>query len=446
MIRASTWAPVERLRSSSLVTTLGALAVAVAAFSPLHPWLVLIVPGILLLVVVAIARPELALLVLVAMGPLELALPQSTNSQLSVTKLAGLLCFSTFALNTIFTRRRLTFDRHHGLVFALLGIALVSTLGATDAAAAKTTTLRYAAFVALFFVLSQLSGSLRLSEHVAWVLSLASAALAALGLANFFSGALQVGFANVNANDIGFALATTLPLTLWLVARTPAILRLFLLGVVGLDVLAILLTLSRGTLVGLAAAGLWMLLIDRRHIRALLATALVAGIAVGLTLHYQHNQIELGLKAKQKVAAENVQSRLAAWHAAADFATKNPLLGIGPGNFAGRYHDVAEQPAGQDVVRVVHNAYLDVAAELGPPAMVIFVLYVMTTLMRLGRLQKQRRGPPGFSSALLYAMIIASCSALTLSEQFFAPFWLIGGLTAGLWRTSMRDDAAAPGA
>jgi putative inorganic carbon (HCO3(-)) transporter len=447
VITVTTWAPIERLRPNASVLTVGALAGISAVLTPLYPWHVLVGAAAVVLVTVCVARPELALLLLVATGPLELALPVNPDAQLSTTKLAGLICFSSFALNAILVRRRLIFDRSHALVFLLLGIALLSTAGAADIAVAKSTSLRYASFVGLFFVLSQLGGSRLIPERIAWVLSLGSAATGALGLSRFFSGeTLQVSLPHGDPNDIGFALATTLPLTLWLLGRTTGLRRLFVLGLVGLIALSILLTLSRGALVGLGAAGLWMVLVDRRHIRALLATALAVAVAVGLALHFEGNRIQSGLQAKETVAAENIRSRLAAWHAAANFAATEPLLGVGPGNFATRYREIADEPVGQFVVKVVHNAYLDVAAELGVAAMVIFIGYLVLILSRLVALDRQSRGPPHFASALIFSLIIGAFSAITLSEQYFAPFWLIGGLTAAMWHEHAGGNGPVSGA
>jgi O-antigen ligase len=278
-------------------------------------------------------------------------------------------------------------------------------------------------------------------ELVSWVLSLSAAATGAFGLVRFFSGeSPQVELPHGIAVDIGFALATTLPLTLWLLGRNTGPRRILVLCLVGVITLSVLLTLSRGALVGLGAGAVWLVVVDRRHTKAVLATMVAAVIAVGLAVHFEGNRIDYGLRAKHKVAAQNIRSRLAAWHAAADFAVDRPLLGIGPGNFAARYRQVAEEPAGLFVVKVVHNAYLDVAAELGLVAMLIFLAYLGLTLRRLLVADRLKRGPPGFASALAISLVVGIFAAVTLSEQYFAPFWLIGGLAAALWHAPGADE------
>jgi hypothetical protein len=32
------------------------------------------------------------------------------------------------------------------------------------------------------------------------------------------------------------------------------------------------------------------------------------------------------------------------------------------------------------------------------------------------------------------ALVVGAVATLTLSEQYFAPFWLLGGLATALWR------------
>jgi hypothetical protein len=91
----------------------------------------------------------------------------------------------------------------------------------------------------------------------------------------------------------------------------------------------------------------------------------------------------------------------------------------------------------------VHDAYLDIAAELGPTAMVLFLVYLGLTFARLTEARRIGLGPPGFAAALRVSLVVASVSALTLSEQYFAPFWLIGGLAAAMWQEARLAERPA---
>jgi hypothetical protein len=406
------------------------LALAAAA----RPLLVLAVLVGAAVVAVCAARADFALLLLVATAPLEALFPGGSGGGLTVTKAAGALCFASFALSAVVARRRLWLGVPHALVFGILAIALLSTLTARSTTDALTTTTRYASFVALFFVVSQFVGDHVLQRRIAWVLSVSSAIAGAVASWNFLSGrTLSARLPNGDPNDVAFILATTLPLAFWLL-REQGRRRLAAAALVGVISVSILLTLSRGALIGLAAAVVWLALAERRLLRPLLAGAAVAAIVLGVVVHVKHNRIETGLQAKEKVASANVASRLEAWDAASRLAVDHPALGVGPGHFQYYFYSATDSPPGTERLRVVHDAYLDIAAELGPVAMLLFVAYLGLVFARLTGARRLELGPPGFAAALRVSLVIGCVSALTLSEQYFAPFWLIGGLAAALWQ------------
>lgn len=415
------------------------LALAVAE-SPVR---VLVVVAMLAAVVVLLLRVELAILLLVASAPLESAISLGSSSQLTLTKAAGALCFAAFALDALVTRRRLRLDAAHALVLGLLAISLLSTLQAEDTSSAITTSTRYASFVALFFVVSQFVGAHRLHRHIAWTLSIASAVTGALAASNFLSGkTLQARLTHGDPNDIAFVLATTLPFTLWLL-REPGVRRLLALALTIVIGGSILLTLSRGALVGLTAGLVWYTLGERRHTKLLLGGLAVAGAALLLVVHLDHGRIESGLRAKRAVASENVQSRLEAWNAAARLAVAHPVFGVGPGNFQVHYLDETGRPQGTKVLRVVHNTYLDVASELGVIAFLAFAAYLVLTFAQVTTAVRAGAGLPGFASATRVSFVVAIFAGITLSEQYFAPFWLLGALASAL--AHERDRPAAAG-
>jgi O-antigen ligase len=416
------------------VALMGAIAVPLAIGAATRPGLVL--GGLVALVVIGVclARVDIALLLLIAAAPLEALFPGGTSGGLSVTKVVGALCFLSFALSAVATGRRLWFGVPHGLVFGLLGIALLSTLAAQSTSDALATTTRYASFVALFFVVSQFVGDHVLQTRIAWVLSAASTVAGAVASWNFLSGrTLSARLPYGDPNDVAFLLATTLPLTFWLL-REPGRRRALAVLMLGVISVSTLLTLSRGALVGLGAAVLWLALTERRFLKPLLAGALLAAVILGLVVHVKQNRIETGLRAKEKVAGANVSSRLEAFGAAARLSVEHPIVGVGPGNFQYHFLEATDSPPGAERLVVVHDAYLDIAAELGPTAMVLFLAYLGVVFFQLSGARRLGLGPPGYAAALRISLVVGSFSALTLSEQYFAPFWLIGGLAAALWQ------------
>src|SRR6185503_11622479 len=145
---------------------------------------------------------------------------------------------------------------------------------------------------------------------------------------------------------------------------------------------------------------------------------------------------------KQNVAQQNVSTRFGAWSAAARLATDHPLLGVGPGNFQFHYNALTGQPLGSLTLTVAHNALLDVGAELGLVAMCLLALYLLLAFLRLTETIKRGYGDEGFVRTLRISLTIAIVSSMFLSEQYFLPFWLIGGLAAAIWIRGEQQSGA----
>lgn len=411
-----------------LVATLAA-AVILFAFEPIVAVAALAAVGV---AAVCIVRLDLAVLLVVASVPLEAAVEISPNPQLSVTKLLGAVMFVSFVVNTLGSRRRLWFDRSHALVLALLALALVSTVQARDVNPALATTVRYASFVGLYIVVSQFVGDRLFQRRLVWVLSLASAVAAAIALYRFlWGGELNASLPHTSANDTAFILATTLPLTFWLL-RGRLVTRLLVLSMIAVMLAAVVLSFSRGALVGLGAAFVWQIFTGRKHIPVLLLGAVLAGIAAAALVQVNPSQVELGFRGKQSVAESNVSIRLVAWEAAIELMGEHPI-GIGPGNFGSYFHETTGRPPGTASLALVHNAYLDVGAELGAVAMLVFLGYVGVVFVRMNEARRRRIGPQDYASALQTSFVVALAAAVFLSEQYFAPFWLLGALGTVLW-------------
>lgn len=415
------------------------LAVPLALLAVLDPLAAIGAAVGVAVLMLCVLRVDFAVLLLVAAAPLESAVAISSNETVTITKVAGLVCFASFALYALAARHKIVLDRSHAIVFLLLAIVLASTVQADEIPAAASTAVRYAAFVAMFVIVSQLLGDRVLQRRLAWTLSFAAAAAGLLAVYNFLGTheSLVAKPTYGDPNDLAFVLATTLPLTFWLLGDS-RYLRPLVLALIGAIGASIVLTFSRGALVGLAAAALWHFFTERRHIPILLVGLLLGAAGAATLIQSSPDRFEVGLEAKQSVAEENVQTRLDAWRAAARLAGEHPFVGVGPGNFKTQYARLGETLDPADLNPVVHNAYLDVAAELGFVALLLFLAYLVETFGRLTAAVRRGYGAPGYAAAVRTALIVAAVSALFLSEQYYAPFWLIGGIATALWVEGRR--------
>jgi len=393
-------------------------------------------------VLVALARTDLAILLVVATAPIEGAFSSTAGTGISVTKLTGGLCIASFALSLVRQRREIVFERGQAIVLGILALAMVSTLQAHDTATAMMTTTRYASFALVYLIVTQYGHDRVLQRRIAWTLVVSCSVAAYLGLHEYFSKKEDLAtLPYVNQNDFAFVLATSLPL-MFVVLDGPKLLRPFVLGAIGLVSAAILLSLSRGALVGLAAGFVVFVLTHRRRWQLTLAAGAVATVGVILVIQSNPQRFQRALTLKQHIAHENVTTRFEAWGAAGRLMADHPLLGVGPGNFQFYFNKLTDQPVGGLTLTVAHNALLDVGAELGVVAMCLLALYLLLAFARLTECLHRGYGDYGFVSALRISLVIATVSSLFLSEQYFLPFWLIGGLAGGIWADGKRSERA----
>jgi putative inorganic carbon (hco3(-)) transporter len=391
-------------------------------------------------VLLFLLRTDLALLLVVATAPLEGAF-SSGPAGISITKLTGGLCFASFALALV-RGRRIVFERGQALVLGILALALVSTLQAHETSPALTTTTRYASFAIVYVIFTQFGHDRVLQWRIAWTLAIASSVAAALGLHEYLSGKQELAnLPYVNQNDFAFMLATSLPLMFFLLGG-PKLLRPLVLAAIGLVSAATLLSLSRGALVGIAAGFLLFVITDRRRVRVTLAAGVVAAIGTILVIQSNPQRFHEALQLKSQVAQQNVSTRFGAWSAASRLVADHPLLGVGPGNFQFYYNKLTGEPVGSFILTVAHNALLDVGAELGVVAMCLLALYLLLAFVRLTSSLQEGYGDPSFVRALRISLTIAIVSAMFLSEQYFLPFWLLGGLAAAIWTDGKRHPTA----
>ncbi len=408
-----------------------------AAFGPRYALILLLGGGAVL---VCLLRIDIAVMVLAATAPLETEFSNLAGT--SITKLVGALCLGSFAVEVVRRRRRLHFDRSHVVVLGLLAIAMISTLQARDEATAVTATLRYASFAAVYIILAEVADRRELVRRVVWALSLASTIAAYIALQNYLGERTVVAtLKNSNATDFAFILVTTLPLTFWLLGTKRRWLRPVVIAMIATMCAAAALSLSRSAVVGVSLGLLVFVITDRRRVPLVVGGGILAILAAVTVIHSNPARFQNALLYKEKVADVNVSTRLDAWHAAAKLAADHPLLGIGPGNFKLYFTEATGRPPGTYNILVVHDAYLDVAAELGFVAAVLFLLYLGIVFARLWgvtRLAEER----SYAQALHISLVIAATCSIFISEQYFLPFWLIGGLATAVWRSAR--EAAPP--
>lgn len=217
----------------------------------------------------------------------------------------------------------------------------------------------------------------------------------------------------------------------------------------GVDLVGFVLTQSRGGIVGLAVALLAAIVLAGRARARMLALVLVLA-AAGLGYYFGYRPAHVFDSGRRGGLNGVTSGRLDLWRVGFRIFEGHPLGGVGLGNYATVEPSYATQTLNLTLVRqivgehlVVHDTYLQMAAELGLVGLSLFVAILAfplrlagRALARLGReldeLEFHVRGLLAGTIGMLAAYVF-------LSAEFEKPLWLLLGLLASV-PMLLRDD------
>jgi O-antigen ligase len=412
--------------------TVAAPLLAAAAFgvlAGLAPLPVVATLGGLAVIAAVLLKLEWLALALVAVSLFE---DYATRASPSVVK--GLAVLLVLAWVVRRCRGRLHDGPRSPVLVAALGfvvVLLLATAVHNNGAAGLTVVLRYAGFLGVLFVLADtMRGGLR-PERVAQVYVVASAVAAGCGLLTFAVGAdRRVGGPIGDPNDFAFFLLPAVALGLAM-RRTTS--RRWPWDVMTVVVLVALLgTLSRGALVGLAAMAVLAVTAGMVRLRGAVALGAVVGVVAALVAVTFPGLVSMSLHQKDFVAEQNISERLDLWTAAAAMTVDHPVLGMGPGAFA-LHHGAFMTSLPDDVnhpLDVAHNTWLELSSELGVLGLVAFVAILVVAFAQAWSIW-QRRGDP-VAAAVCVGLVGTAAAATFVTEQYYLPMWLLCALAVGV--------------
>ena len=220
-------------------------------------------------------------------------------------------------------------------------------------------------------------------------------------------------------NDLALAqlMATPFLAEAWLGAR--GLKKWFLGALLLLPVGGILVTQSRGGLLGLAV-GSFVLLRGRISSRAvsisLVGLILAAGIVLSGVSERADTQGDEGIDL-------SAQGRLDAWRSGINMFSHHPLTGVGFKMFNDYYLDYAVDPAEWLAGKSAHNAFVLCLAETGLLGFIPFMMLVWLSVRANQRLL--RRPPPDatFSERAVMRSQLANLAAVATSAFFLSVTW-----------------------
>jgi O-antigen ligase len=183
-----------------------------------------------------------------------------------------------------------------------------------------------------------------------------------------------------NPNDLATALDILLPFAVALTLISKGLARLFYLVCAAVLAVGVLFTLSRGGFLGLiASSGVLLWKLGRwRRLKTTLGVALICGILLAVMPGGYGARIVTIFNTEQDTTG-SAQQRRELLERAASVAISRPIFGVGMGNF--HIYSIKEKAA--------HNAYLEIAAELGVMGLIAYLILILAPLRSLHRIERQ---------------------------------------------------------
>jgi O-antigen ligase len=193
----------------------------------------------------------------------------------------------------------------------------------------------------------------------------------------------------------------------------------------------------------------------------ILAITLVSVMPDGLVTRYatlfqqdEPTAADEGLQSPDE-ALESRETRMYLLTTAIGLTIRNPLLGVGPGQFANVEGNTAADQGKRGTWQVSHNTYLQVSSEMGIPALIFFSAAIVATFRLFNSLYRRSRSQPPFrklrnAAFCLMLSMVGYCTAIFfLSIAYTSYLPVMTGLAIALNRAFEHQllssqPAAAP--
>lgn len=250
--------------------------------------------------------------------------------------------------------------------------------------------------------------------------------------------AIRVSGRAGHSNWLALVVLLILPLnSYWLTIAKTNRTKLFVLFMVGIEVVTLVLTYTRtGLVIGmvLALLMLYKRLVRMTPLRLFGALGLIVVAWVLLPGAYK----ERVLSPKMYTGSRSVQSRLELQEAAARYFAQNPLFGLGSGGFGTEFIHENNQSAAlmryyvkyadwQPVFIGTHNMYLQIGADTGVVGLVLFLAFIVTLLRQLYLAEQKFRAAGDVQGAAMASALFVSLIGFVFCAVF------LHALTQKIW-------------
>jgi O-antigen ligase len=236
--------------------------------------------------------------------------------------------------------------------------------------------------------------------------------------------------------------------------------KLIYVGSLGLFVMALVATSSRGGFLGLLAVGAYCWLFSSRKLMSLFLGVCLVGLVLVAAPQEYWDRIST-ITDDKTTESGTAGQRMFTWGIGWEMFLANPILGIGQGNFAwtiGEYLGGRTWQTKSLAGRQAHSLYFTLLPELGLVGVLIFgsMVYLNLRDARLKALgswsgpsrKVERANDPQFARAVLFGKAISGgmigylATSAFISTLYYPTFWIMMALAVALRNTTERYVAA----
>ncbi len=345
--------------------------------------------------------------------------------------------------------------------FLILGIPFSSWKGGSFAAFLDTWWKSYLTFFlvsSLIFTLHQLRRSL-------FILGIASVGILYLAIKSartYEDGRMSVEYGSLgNSNDLAGALLLCLPFVMYIVLdrKRTAIFRLGFLGIAGLLLVTVVKTGSRSSLIVVAGMAVIMFfqVSAANKLKVLICCGLVAAtfpffVSKDLMSRYAttfSSGDTSGMSDSAASAVMSTNARKELVRNAITLTLRNPVFGVGLGNFSFRSADLEIAKGNLPLWYTCHDIFLLVSSETGVVGFLFYVATLFFTGRILIRLRKASKnvpeldGVPQMAYCILMALLAFASCGLFGTNAYNMQMPAIAGLAVALDRIAQPLIASA---
>lgn len=235
-----------------------------------------------------------------------------------------------------------------------------------------------------------------------------------------FDGQVRATFFG-NPNHLAAFLAPALILSIgWYQQARQFLLVVFIV----LGALVFYLTLSKGAMLGVGAAALYLVFAPRIHrIKQWIPVLIVSflGITIGV-------QLLFAARSSFMLQASSIGSRIAVYQTSMIMLEKSPIFGIGLANFRDEFKKLVSSASPEQDTAFAHNTFLDMWLQLGILGLFVFFVWILGAF-HIPADQKVQEVAFVFQAALLAKLVHGLVDSVFFKNDFsVVTIYLIGAL------------------